>query len=242
MTDVAELSSLITDAGVILTAPVMRSPYEPLKHIAFIKSYINDSGIEEPASGFLSRLKNQAEALGYDIDFVKTGGVYQDIEAAVRLTAQRTLPNVIDNCYVSIEGEKVTIWIAPKQTISKEDAEVLNRKLKSYIEGLSFNIQSIIYPSSEKTPSKWACLSYIRQKSPVGAEQITRGLQDKGFSVPSHEWMSKNLDNMRKGGLVVRMKNGSYALTLDALKIMGTAKNGRSADIRRMLDIAQRGG
>ena len=57
--------------------------------------------------------------------------------------------------------------------------------------------------------------------------------------MPSEGWMAHMADSLRKSGLVVRLKSGKYALSLAGLMALGSAKNAKSPDISRLLDLAR---
>ena len=105
--------------------------------------------------------------------------------------------------------------------------------------GLKLGVVSLT--TDEVLPSKLAILTIIRAEAPVAPQRILELLSAKGLSVPSMDWLSRQLDAYRKSGDVVRLATGSMALTKKALHVLGTKKNRASPDISRLLAMARGG-
>ena len=242
MSDVDNIAAYLIEYGLVLSASIIQNPLDESSYYVFVQKNISDRGAEEPTRAAIERMRGQLQSKGHHVEFILTGGSYRDAEAGVRALVTSILPELVEGCFISVEGRTATIWVTPKRSLQQDEHQVLNESCSTYIRSLKLIYGGINFTPSDNHPSKLVCLKIIRTHAPVCLDQIISLARAKAFDVPSAEWMSKNLDNMRKSGQVIRLKNGAYALTLDALKSLGTAKDASSPDIARLLDLARRGG
>ncbi|WP_156630174.1 hypothetical protein [Methylobacterium sp. Leaf112] len=240
MFEIEFLADMIGQFDVKLSGPIVYSPSEVDLFYAFIKTELNEKGVEVPSKSSLLEISGFLQAQGFTVNFIRTGGSYQDAEAGIRAIVSRTIPNDILYCFMSVDAGVASVWITPKRALSEIESSLLRAKIEDYLSDIDLKLDQIILTLDENLPSKFACLTYIRIKAPIGLPQIVEAMKSRGFDVPSNEWMSKHLDNIRKGGLITRLKSGGYAVSLSGLKALGSAKDRTSPDITRVLDLARR--
>ena len=241
MSEIDYINAQLVEAGVVLSGPAIESPIEENKYHVFIDGRLNDKLSENALKSVLSKLRADLAAKGRVLEFVISGRDYSDIELVVKSIAERTVSGVIENCLVEFSGSSFTIWLVPNRPLLDIEISSIEERIRAYMDSFDLKLLAVYSTITDHLPSKYALLSFIRIKSPVRVEDLSSGMTEKGFSIPTVEWLSKNLDNLRKAGLVLRLKSGRYALTLSALKALGSAKNASSPDIARMLDLARRG-
>ena len=71
-------------------------------------------------------------------------------------------------------------------------------------------------------------------------EKIINSLEDESYYIPSKNWIEAKVDNLRKKSMIIRQRDGSYALTNLALGIVPHGLSNKSSDIDRILELGKR--
>lgn len=191
---------------------------------------------------FLDSGIKKLHEMNYSIEIILTGNDNRDAESGIRAILKKKYDDCAENCFLSIEKNSAHVWIIPKPNITKENVQDIENSIRPFLEALDLKLGRINLTTGENLPSRTALILIIRTISPAKPEDLTSILQKRGFSIPSETWLSHRLDTLRKSGFIVRLKNGSYALTALSLKILGTSRNRKSPDIARFLALARKGG
>jgi hypothetical protein len=175
-----------------------------------------------------------------ELDFVLINERSSDNEEELRSSLLNKYGDHIRNSFLYMGKKGVNIIITPKKEESKNEIEFIREFIIRFFKTKNLNVGSIEFISDVNLISKSACAAIIRRFAPIGLEDLKIEIEKRGFVVPSDDWLSRMLDNLRKSSLVVRKKSGGYAMTLAGLRAAGTSKNSRSPDIARMLALARR--
>ena len=82
------------------------------------------------------------------------------------------------------------------------------------------------------------CLATIRRNSPVKLNQLIKIYQEKEFPDINEDTVSNVTDRLRKAGLIVRSKNGSFFVTSKGFDRLGSKLGADSPDVIRLLALA----
>ena len=210
------------------------------KYYIFISTKIAD-GKETPSTRTLRNISAKLEAKDIFVEFISISPLQRDVETSIRSTIMCAFPNKIREIYLSAGNKGVAAWLIPTAPIDDNLYNEIKNKLELLVEKIfSLSLTSIWLQERDSTPSKLACLRAVRKSAPATPAKVAADLRQRGFTVPSDDWMATRLDSLRKAALIIRLKSGKYALTLTGLRALGTSKNAHSPDIARMLDLARR--
>jgi hypothetical protein len=207
--------------------------------LAYVAVKKDLDGRQIPSNRKIEEVKKSLLDAGVLVDFLVHDELGQDIESGLRATLLMSFPNEVRNAFLSISGGAAQVWIDPKRTFDEELLKAVERRVRQYLKVFNVDLDSLVRTTTENLPGVTACLSLIRHLAPVLSSELERALTSHGFTVPSEDWLKRRLDSMRKEGRIVRMANGTYALTLLSLQRLGTAKGKRSPDVNRMLALAR---
>jgi len=227
--DINVAGSIVEDSG---------APERLFIHVAIVRDSKNK---QVPSNRKLNDARHALAEEGITVEFLLTDGQQQDIEAGLRATVLHAFGSNVRNVFMSTTGGSAQVWIEPKQMLNEAVSKAIAEKVKTYISGFNTELGSLALTTGENVPSALACLRAIRQLAPVDSSELLLELVNRGFTVPSTDWLRRRLDMMRKKGQIVRLGGNRYVLSLGSIRSLGTKKDGASPDITRMLALARRG-
>lgn len=240
MPDASVITKLLLTEGIPLAGPVVYDESNGGKYIAFVNITRSENNLQQPSNSRLNEIKVVHSNYIPNIEFILIDTKNNNIESDMRSNLLYRHRSSIRNSFLSTKGRKASIWLVPKTNLSEAQLAEIRTTIIDFLKRFNVDLSAIYITSEQNIPSKTACLSVIRNLSPASIETISRALTEKGFVVPTSDWLRRMMDNLRKGGLIVRLRSGAYALSSAGLKAGGTAKNSRSPDVRRVLDLARR--
>ena len=230
-------------SGIKLIGDLVQDASDRTKWYAFVQVERDKGRRQSPSNYKLRKIAESLEKRSLQVAFVLVENEQEDLQASIKTMLFRFFPGIVRNAFASFDRKGATIWVEPKKILTREEEEAVAAKTKEFLQFLKVRFDAVRITSSENVPTRTACLNTIRLNSPVKLKEIRAALNKRGFHVPSDDWLSHMLDKLRKDGLVFRRKgkDGQFMLTLSGLEALGTAKNARSPDVLRALDIAKRG-
>jgi hypothetical protein len=204
-----------------------------------VKISRDSAGRQKPSFGALMNLKNEIMVHGLSVEFLLVDLNAKSIEDGVRASLITAYSDIVRNAFVSVVGAVYHIWIDNKKPISTEDSDKLDGLIERYLSTLDLYRHKIHIMSEEYLATNTEFLAILRKCSPADRSLLASELSKRGFAVPSDDWMNRKFDALRKAGLVVRLADGSYALTAEALHRLGTRKDRHSPDVARLLVLAR---
>lgn len=207
---------------------------------AFVEVSRDKDNKQVPSNLVLQDAKQRIKAQGVEVDFVLLDARQRDAEAGLRATLLHSFGSHIRNAFLSTEKADAIVWIDTKQELDAELKKAVAEKAVIFLKETGFELKGIEVTSDSNLPSRTACLRIIRTSAPIALATLEEKLRDRGFTVPSVDWLTRRLDSMRKAGLVIRLHTGDYVLSLASIRAMGTSKNRQSPDIERLLALAAR--
>lgn len=242
MSDGPNISDELTESGIGLVGDPVQDASEENRFYVFIKITRNKLGFQRPSNYKLRRLSENFEKRNLHVAFIIVGDEGENVQATVKTILFRFFPDIVRNTFVASEDKGgVTVWVEPKKILTSKEEDTITSKTKDILQVLGIRLDAVKITSSENLPTRTACLNSIRLKSPLTQEELQMALIERNFHIPNEDWLSRMLDKLRRAGFILRRENGQFVLTLSGLRSLGSAKNGRSPDISRALDIARRG-
>ena len=239
--DSSLVRSLILDLGIPLTGSVIKDIREGDHYFAVVPITWDIEGRQTPSARRLAVARDALRARGHEVDFVIGDPQTVDVEGGLRVALANAYGEGAISVAVALQAKRATVWVELVDAAANEDLIASVRaKIELYFQSFDLSEVAIQIAPLANLPSILACLRAVRQLAPVDLETLSSKLQAAGFSIPSTEWLSHRLDSMRRTGKIVRLRNGTYALTADSLSKLGTSKTRASPDVNRMLALARR--
>lgn len=225
----------ITAIGSVIEDPNCSNRY--FVHVEVVRTADNK---QDPSNKKLNEAQQVLAEKGVKVEFLLRDTQNQDIEAGLRATLLHAFSSHIRNAFISSTGGVAHIWLEPKQTLNDHTFTEIKRKVSNYLDGFEIKLGSIATTTEDNLPSTLACQRAIRQTAPVSLADLKAELENRGFTVPSMDWLKRKLEVMRKADKVVWVTGGKYALSMVSIRNLGTIKGSNSPDIRRLLALARR--
>lgn len=207
--------------------------------LVFIAETTGPNNRHSPSEKKLRDATKSLELLGLQVSFCVKNLDSQEIESVLRSTIFKSHQREIENFFLTIKGGIAQAWIETTAKTKQDQIIAIKEKITQFLKAIEIETESITAIRPENTPGTMACLNRIRQLAPVLLPELEKDLLNRGFTIPSTTWLQRQLDTMRKEGRIVRMTNGTYALTLSSLRRLGSEKGRTSPDILRMLALSK---
>lgn len=241
MSDETDISDELAASGINLAGNLVRDASEENKFYAFVQITREKEGAQRPSNYKLRQLSENFAEKNIQVSFILVEHESEDLQASIKATLFNFFPHIVRNAFVGFDDKSATVWVEPKKVLTSEEEEAITSKIGELLKIMGIRLDAVRITSSENVPTRTACLNSIRLNSPLTQTELQIALVKRGFHIPNETWLSNMLDKLRKAGFAFRRKNGQFTLTLSGLKALGSAKNRRSPDIARALDIARRG-
>lgn len=179
---------------------------------------------------------------GSNIEFlIYRGQGQKQLESGLFALLKNTFGETISDCYVSFpEAALAEIWLDLSQSDPRNLASI---KLKTieYLKLFDTKLAQIHWSHIEKEqPSNPVILRAVKTTAPASVTEVQEIMEEKGFGVPSSDWLNGKLDLLRKNGMLIRQENGSYVLTDKGLRLVPHGNFRSSSDIERALALGRR--
>lgn len=168
----------------------------------------------------------------------RSSAVQSGIESIIN---EEISSNNYDLSLIFQSAGEIFVFLKFKNSIDLEKLSKIEENLKKYFEILkikNFNID--ITKESNNPPTLAAILRSAKKISPFSSEEIIKELKRRSFDLPSEKWIDRQLDIIRKKGLVIRRQDGKYALTYKGILVTPITKNRNSSDVERVLYLANK--
>ena len=233
--------ALVADSGIPLTGSIIKDARPGNHYFAIVPVTRGHDGRQEPTARRLEEARLLLGSQGYQVDFVLNEQQTVDIEGGLRAALTAAYGDSAISVAIAFQGKKAKVWVEMADAIMSEaTVAAVREKIEVYFASFAVAELAIQISSQANLPSIVVCLRIIRKLAPVDSDSLGTAIQAAGFNVPSPEWLSRRLDAMRKSGRLVRLHNGTYTLTANALQKLGTTKGRTSPDVTRMLALARR--
>lgn len=202
----------------------------------------NQKGQQVPRHKALADLRQLLLAHGIKPKYILINPEIDQSEESLRASLISSYPDLIRNVFLGTQDGSLLAWLETKSVISDNELATIKDHVAECGKALNARSTSVLLISDEPIPTNTEILTLIRKYGPVSCEVLERRLREKGFSVPSLDWINRKFDALRKSDLVVRIADRTYVVTSEGLHRLGTAKGRHSADIARLLALARAGG
>lgn len=238
-----EIATKLSSEQLNIAGIVEKSADESTGYFVYVSVARDHEGVQSPSNFKLKKLKEGFSEQGIDLDFILSDELANDIEAGLRATLLINHADSIRNVFLSLNSREARVWIDPKPN-AQEHLNEIDSTARLYLLGFKLSLLSISFTINENLPTAFVILKILRICAPASLNELSDKIQSKKLTIPSDDWLKRKLDGLRKKELVVWLKGEpehphSYALSLKALKALGTEKKRSSADITRLLAIAK---
>jgi hypothetical protein len=242
MTDKNIILTVLANENIPVLGAVVRDSLENDHFFVYIPVRRNAEGHQEPSNRLLHRAREVLKDQGVGVEFILTDAHAQDVEAGVRATLLHAYGEEIRNVFLSMDKRKAVVWVEQKKTLDDSMKVTLGKKASLFLKEVGLELGSIFVVNEENTPGKLAFLKALRQIAPADPVSLKTELLNRGFSVPSDDWVRRKLDTLRKSDAIVRLHNGYYVVPAKTFEALGTIRSGRSPDVSRLLALARKFG
>lgn len=236
-----EVRSIVEGFNLPLAGEVLLNPTVENGVLISIYSTRDPQGRRTPSGKVLAQLREAIAGAGATAEYLLIDEAAQQLEEGVKASLLNSFPSLVRNSYLSVSDGVAQVWIEKKKDLGVDDRARLTEHIRTYARLFNLRGATLHVMSDFALATPTEVLRAIRKLAPASCEQACRELEGRGFKVPSLQWVNHRVDLLRKGGLVVRMADGTYSLTWKALHQLGTVKDKRSPDIGRLLALARRG-
>lgn len=240
MFEPAQLVLKLEELGIRVVGTVVRDAVPEDRFLVFVGVTRSPDNKQVPSNRKLNDAREVLAEFGVQVEFLLHDPQANDIEAGLRATLLHAFSDHVRSAYMSVTKGVGHVYLDPKKQIDDDMRSLIRRKAEHFLTGFDIKLGTLEPTVGEAFPGTLACLSAIRQMSPVTVEGLSTQLVKVGFVVPSIDWLTRRLDVMRRNERIVRLEGGSYALALATLRALGTKKNRESPDIARLLALARR--
>ena len=241
MTDVEGIVLFLKDEGIVPSGEIVSNPSIEGGYFVPLRLTRLPNGKKSPSGNVLALARSSLSKKGYTIDFILIDEENQKIEESLRASLLISFPDDIRNSFFSFGEGSPYVLVETKKQLSDQTILHLEEHLHKFAELFSLSSLSLVYLKETNTATKAEILSAVRHLAPADVPRLTSYLNNQDLNVPSPDWLSRRLDALRKSNLVLRRRDGKYALSMKALALLGTRKSRRSPDIRRLLALTRQG-
>ena len=164
------------------------------------------------------------------------------LEAALVGALEARFPGVFT--VVSMSAPHVSpvwVWVdTVPQTVNRPGEEELNEMAASIFGAFGIEPPTVLYSDNSELPSNPMILRGLKTNSTTTAEALEERLRQRHVLIPDLRWLQTKLDTLRREGLVVRVRPGTYAMTEKGLGIVPHGRSRSSSDVERALALARR--
>jgi hypothetical protein len=239
MLDQAHISRMLEALEIPIAGAIIEPSAAGENFFVFVAVTRDSENRQVPSNRKLHEARQALSVLGATVEFLLTDAQTQDIEAGLRATLLHSFGEDVRNIFLSTENNVAHAWVDPKRALDSAAIAAMQEKARIFLKEFDIPLGSLNTTTGETLPSALACLRVMRQLAPVTASALKDELMRRGFTVPSADWLARRLDALRRGGKIVRLEPGQYALSLRALQELGTIKGRSSPDIARLLALAR---
>lgn len=238
-----EIATELASNQLNIAGIVEKSADENSGYFVYVSVTRDREGVQSPSNFKLKKIKDNFNERGVVLDFIISDELANNIEAGLRATLLINHSDFIRNVFLSLDSREARVWIDPKPNAQEHLTEI-DSTARLYLRGFKLKLLSTSLTINENLPTAFVILKALRICAPASLNELSDKIKSKNLAIPSDDWLKRKLDGLRKKELVVWLKGEldqphSYALSLKALKALGTEKKRSSADIVRLLAIAK---
>lgn len=229
----------LTRLGLTANSEPIRDSVDPNRYFVFLRVELDERGRQSPNRSAIETAVVALRERGLTVEVLLIDTLTLDIESGARASLLHAYPDAVRNVFLSVAKKGVSVWIDAKRSLDDEIRKSMVERLSIFLGQFDLAVDSLTTLGEGNLPGKLALLNTIRLGAPITLDALTARLTASGFAVPSDDWLKRRLDAHRRAGDVVRLHDGSYALSVATIRVLGTSQRGRSPDISRLLALAR---
>ncbi len=240
MSNLDEIAEVVKDAGLNLAGEIAANPTIEGGYFIPVAMGATVKGRRNPSGRVLADTRRRLHEMGFDAEFILMSDLGKKLEESLRHSLMSSFPSLVRNAFLSGENDAPQVWLEAKRSLDEKTTKQLEVHLEEFAKRLALKTIKLNNLRDAQTPTKTELLFAIRTLAPIGSTALCDELSKQKFVLPSVDWLDRQLESLRQSGFLVRTQTGNYALTLDALRRLGTSRSKRSRDVERLLALARR--
>lgn len=236
---ISDAESFLRDLGISLAGAIISMP--GIENGIFVPVRVERSsdGTQTPSRKAILAVKRHLEGQGWLAEMIFVDESLGELEQSLRSSLLVNHSEMVRNVFLSLHENSADVWIDAKHSLDDRQRELLSSHVAQFAKLFALPSPRILLLGDAFLPTRTELLGAIRRHAPVNCEELREALVERGFSVPSLDWINRQFDLLRKAELVTRTGERRYILTLNALHRLGTRKSRASPDVRRLLALAR---
>lgn len=240
MRDIGKVVEVLAREGVAVAGQIVAGDVEEAPILISVVVSRDQLNRQSPSNRKLEAIRDELAEQGVRVEFLLRYGDFDDIEIALRSTLLHSHIDSIRNVFMSIDPPEASVWVEPKSNLDLEIISEIESRARKFLSLFDLRLASLALTVEAPLPPLLVILNSVRSFSPASPEDLKKDLEEKGFTIPSPDWLARKLDVMRKEGRIVRLPSGGVVLSTKSLQQLGTSKDSGSPDVRRVLALARR--
>lgn len=241
MSDNLSIKASLQQIGIPILGAIIEDTSAPDHYFVHVSVSRDARNRRRPTNKQLSEARQMLASAGFNVDFLLVDLQTQNIEAGLRATVLHKHSTLARNVYMSVRGKSAYVWLDPKRSLDQSQLAGIGDTARQYLSGFGFELGSLALTTGQDLPGVLVCLRILRLLAPADLPALVHELVRRGFNVPSEDWLQRRLDSMRRSGQLLRLGDGRYVLTMEAIRKLGTSKDRASPDLTRLLALARGG-
>lgn len=170
----------------------------------------------------------------------------RDFEAGLRGYINHRFEHIIEDCHISATSPtRYDVFLEPEVSDSREIPRITRIAVKyivnEFLDFFGLELARVHWTKSVKdVPTRITLLAAVKSEAPADLGSIARALEERGYPSVDEGWLRRKFDLLRKLGLVVRSREGRYALTEQALAQIPVRATRASSDVTRALALGRK--
>ena len=179
-----EISDFLNNAGFDLVEPVIEGYEGNRSCVVYLQVKHDEKGNQRPSNYKIGKIEKEINSKFGETTFVLYRQGNEDIINSIKSLLMRRFPNEVRNVFSSLNDRQVSVWIELKSVTTHEHSQDLEDATKEIIEFSGLELINFTNISEMRLPTKTACLSIIRRKSPITVSDLAIELRKVAGCMP----------------------------------------------------------
>ena len=163
------------------------------------------------------------------------------LESALLSALKMRFHGVFATVFVSpLQKSPALVLVDAVPHVHRPSEEELNKVAASIFNAFGLERPTARYIDNFEVPNNPMILRGLKVRSPATTEVIAEWLRKRGARIPDLKWLQRKLDTLRRKRLIVYMRDGTYAMAEEGLRIVPHTLSRSSSDVERALALSRR--
>ena len=232
--------SALEEEGIELAGRLVRSSGGEGKYFVPIFVETDSEGHMRPGSRKLRQIRERFLAEGLNIEFLHYDRSLRRIEGTLRSTILQVHSRDVRNVFADATARNLRVFVDLKSPADEVPSQIVSM-IHALADQYQLQCLQVSPLNSLNVATPFELLSIVRRLAPLNEKRLAAVLTQRGFVIPSEDWLARRLDALRRSEQLFRTKDKNYVLTLEGLLSLGSRKDRHSPDVTRMLALSRDG-